>query len=111
VRCGDGWLAVAAPIDALEERVAMLGRLAGEAGRRLEDLSLAYKLFVSFGEARSGYTGARELGTGSVAEVKDDIRRLGDLGFRTLIVRCRGSSASEVMDQVGRFTDAILPAA
>ena len=110
VRHGNGWLAVAAPIEQLAERVLALRKLAAEAGRRFEDLELAYKLFLSLGEAKRGYTGARELGTGSVADVVQDIKQLMELGFRKLIIRCRGSSATDVMDQVGRFADEIAPA-
>ena len=109
VRLGNGWLAVAAPLEQLAERVATLERLAKEAGRRFEDLSLTYKLFVSFGEAKRGYTGERELGTGSVGEIQDDIKRLSDLGFRTIIVRVRGSSAADVASQTGRFVTEIVP--
>ena len=110
VRHGNGWLAVAAPIAQLAERVLALRKLAAEAGRRFEDLELAYKLFLSLGEAKRGYTGARELGTGSVADVAQDIKQLMELGFRKLIIRCRGSSAADVMDQVGHFADEIAPA-
>jgi len=109
VRLGNGWLAVAAPLEQLAERVATLERLAKEAGRRFEDLSLTYKLFVSFGEAKRGYTGERELGTGSIGEIQDDIKRLSDLGFRTIIVRVRGSSAADVASQTGRFVTEIVP--
>src|SRR6185436_14273928 len=82
VRHGNGWLAVTAGHDMLAERLATLKRLSGEAGRRYEDLSLAYKLFLSVGEAKRSRFDAREPGTGSVAEITDDIKRLFDLGFQ-----------------------------
>jgi probable F420-dependent oxidoreductase len=110
VRHGDGWLAVFAPPSALPERLDVLRRLAEEAGRPFRDLSLVYKLFLQIGEAKRGPAGARETGTGSVAEIADDVRRLFDLGFQKIIVRCRGASAADVMDQVARFSDMVLPA-
>ncbi len=108
VRHGNGWLAVAASLEQLGERVATLARLATAAGRRFEDLSLAYKLFLSFGEAKPGYTGARELGTGSIAEIKDDLERLSDLGFRDIIVRTRGTSTADLTSQIDRFVTEIV---
>ena len=110
VRHGDGWLAVFAPPSALPERLDVLRRLAEEAGRPFRDLSLVYKLFLQIGEAKRGPAGARETGTGSAAEIADDVRRLFDLGFQKIIVRCRGASAADVMDQVARFSDTVLPA-
>ena len=65
VRHGNGWLAVTAGPEMLAERLATLKRLAQEAGRRFEDLSLAYKLFLSIGEAKRSRYDAREPGTGS----------------------------------------------
>ena len=110
VRHGDGWLAVFAPPSALPERLDVLRRLAEEAGRPFRDLSLVYKLFLQIGEAKRGPAGVRETGTGSAAEIADDVRRLFDLGFQKIIVRCRGASAADVMDQVARFSDMVLPA-
>jgi probable F420-dependent oxidoreductase len=109
VRHGNGWLAVAAPLEQLRERVATLQRLAAEAGRRFEDLTLAYKLFLDLGEPKRGYTGARELGTGSLANVRDDVARLSDLGFTTIIVRNRGGSAAGLKAQIDKFVDEIVP--
>src|SRR5215470_10563747 len=54
VRHGDGWLAVWASPGILRERLAALARLAAEAGRRIEDLTLAYKLFLGIDAARRG---------------------------------------------------------
>jgi probable F420-dependent oxidoreductase len=103
VRHGNGWLAVSAPAEQLRERLALLDRLAAESGRQRQDISLAYKIFLSIGEAKGGAFGAREPGTGSLSEVRDDIKRLFDLGFTTIIVRHRGDSAAEQMRQIERF--------
>jgi probable F420-dependent oxidoreductase len=109
VRHGNGWLAVWASPSILRERLAVLERLAAEAGRRIEDLTLAYKLFLSIGEAKPGALGTREPGTGSVAEITDDLKELRDVGFNTIIVRYRGSSATEQLRQIDRFVGEIVP--
>jgi probable F420-dependent oxidoreductase len=111
VRHGNGWLAVTAGHDMLAERLATLKRLAQDAGRRYEDLSLAYKLFLSIGEAKGSRYDAREPGTGSVAEIGDDIKRLFDLGFGRIIVRYRGSNAADLARQIDRFVTEIVPKA
>jgi probable F420-dependent oxidoreductase len=109
VRHGNGWLAVSAPPEMLRERLAMLKRLTTEAGRQLEDFSLVYKIFLSIGEAKRGPFDAREPGTGSLAEITDDLKRLFDLGFGKIIVRYRGSSAADQMSQIDRFVGEIVP--
>jgi len=108
VRHGDGWLAVAASGDLLAERVAMLERLRAEAGRARRELCLVYKLFLSIGEARASAFANREPGTGSLTEIIDDIRRLFDLGFETIIVRQRGGGADELAE-LDRFATEIAP--
>jgi len=107
IRHGNGWLAVSAGPEQLRERLAMLDRLAAEVGRRRQDFSLAYKIFLSIGEAKGGACGAREMGTGSLSEVRDDIKRLFELGFETIIVRHRGDSAAEQTRQIDRFVSEI----
>src|SRR5262245_36363134 len=107
-RHGNGWLAVAAPAELLEERLIMLERLLAEVGRPRQDLCLAYKLFLSLGEAKAGAFAGREPGTGSRAEICDDIKRLFDLGFETIIVRHRGASAAEQQIQIERLIEEII---
>src|SRR5262245_24376822 len=108
VRHGQGWLAVTAGTDMLAERVATLRRLAQEAGRRFEDLTLAYKLFLDIGEAKRSAFDAREPGTGSVDQITDDLKRLFELGFSKIIVRHRGSNAAELKSQIDRFATEIV---
>jgi hypothetical protein len=43
-----------------------------------------------------------------VTEIKDDIKRLFDLGFETIIVRYRGASAAEQMQQLDRLLSEIV---
>lgn len=49
----------------------------------------------NIGEARTGVDGSRDAGTGSQAEIVDDLRRLVDLGYRRIIVRYQGSDAEQ----------------
>ena len=51
----------------------------------------------------------REPGTGSVAEIIDDVKRLFDLGFTKIIVRNRGSTTAELTTQIDRFVAEIVP--
>ncbi|HSR81739.1 MAG TPA: hypothetical protein VLL28_13270, partial [Hyphomicrobiaceae bacterium] len=51
----------------------------------------------------------REPGTGSLAEIADDLKQLRDLGFDHIIVRYRGTSATEQMQQIDRFVSEIAP--
>jgi len=107
VKHGNGWLAVAAPADELSERLRTLERLAAQAERQLREFQLAYKIFLSIGEAKGGPFGTREPGTGTLEEIRDDIKRLLDLGFDPIIVRHRGDSAADQMHQIERFIDEI----
>jgi alkanesulfonate monooxygenase SsuD/methylene tetrahydromethanopterin reductase-like flavin-dependent oxidoreductase (luciferase family) len=109
VRHGNGWLAVTAGTEMLAERVAMLKRLAGDAGRRFEDLTLAYKLFLDIGEAKRSAFDAREPGTGSIGQITEDLKRLFELGFSKIIVRHRGSNAAELRNQIDRFAAEVVP--
>ena len=111
VRTGNGWLAVSGPSRKLRSvwLSCSRGAATAEAGRRLRDFSLVYKAFLSIGEAKRGPFDAREPGTGSLAEITDDIKRLFDLGFQKIIVRYRGSSAAEQMRQIDRFVTEIVP--
>jgi len=110
-RIGDGWLAVAALPEMLVESLAKLRRFTEEAGRSYEKLSLSYKIFLNIGEGKRGRFGAREPGTGSIEEIVGDIRRIQDLGFSRIIVRCRGRTADELESQITRFVDEIAPKA
>ena len=107
-RHGNGWLAVSAPPEILRERLVLLERLTAEAGRQRKDFSLAYKMFLSIGEAKAGAFAAREPGTGSLAQITDDIKQLFDLGFEKIIVRHRGSSAETQIEQIDRFVTEIV---
>jgi probable F420-dependent oxidoreductase len=109
VRHGNGWLAVSAPPGELRQRLGVLARLAAEAGRRFDDLTLAYKMFLKIGEPKRGAFAAREPGTGSVAQITDDVKQLRELGFGKIILRYRGASATQQLQQIDRFANEIVP--
>jgi probable F420-dependent oxidoreductase len=110
-RLGDGWLAVSAGPGQLAERLRALDGFCAERGRSRADLALAYKMFVSLGEAKRNPAGEREPGTGSPAQVIDDLKAILGLGFGTVIVRHRAASADELFAAVDRFATEIAPKA
>ena len=110
-RLGDGWLAVSAGREQLAERLRALGGFCAERGRRLTELSLAYKMFVSLGEPKRNPAGEREPGTGSVPQVIDDLKAILGLGFETVIVRHRAATADELFASIERFASEIVPQA
>ncbi len=109
VRLGDGWLSTGLRPERASERLSVLRQLCVAQGRRFEDLSLSHKIFINIGEARKGADGSRDTGTGSPAEILDDIRRLADLGYQSFIVRYRGSDAEEQRKQLRMLIDDIIP--
>ena len=111
VRQGNGWLAVTAGTEQLQKSLVTLKGLASAAGRRFDDISLVYKLFLNIGEPKRNPDGVREPGTGSVTEIIDDVKQLFDLGFTTIIVRNRGTTAAELSTQIDRFVTEIVPKA
>jgi len=108
-RLGDGWLAVTVGTAALPERLARLRGFCGDAGRRFEELSLTYKMFLNIGAPKRSRFDAREPGSGTAAEIVDDLKAIFDLGFERVIVRYRGGSAAEQQAQIARFVDELIP--
>jgi probable F420-dependent oxidoreductase len=108
-RLGDGWLSTGLHPERLPACLRTLQKLCETHGRRFTDLSLSHKLFINIGEARRGADGSRDAGTGSAAEIAEDLRRLVDLGYSRVIVRYRGSDAEEQRTQLRGFIDHIIP--
>ena len=108
-RLGDGWFSTGLRPERLHERLNTLQKLCEAQGRRFADLSLSHKLFINIGEARKGADGNRDTGTGSQADIVDDLRRLVDLGYSHMIVRYRGSDAEEQRKQLRIFISDIIP--
>ena len=109
VRHGTGWLAVAMGPGKRPERLDRLRVLAAEAGRPFADIALDFKVFVSIGEAKRSRFDDREPGTGSEADIIDDLKRIRDLGFGRILVRSRAGTLDEMRRQIDRFVTAIAP--
>lgn len=109
VKHGNGWLAVTIGTEAIPERLAKLRQYCQQQGRKFADLQLAFKLFINIGEPKRSKFSQREPGTGSLAEIIDDLKALKGLGFSHFVVRYRGSSAEEQNRQIARFTDEVIP--
>ena len=108
---GSGWLAVTASPKQLEESLVILKRLMAENGRRFRDLSLTYKMFLGIDQPKQSRFDTREPGTGTVAEIIDDLKRIFALGFTRVIVRYRGPGADQQKRQLDRFVNEIVPKA
>jgi alkanesulfonate monooxygenase SsuD/methylene tetrahydromethanopterin reductase-like flavin-dependent oxidoreductase (luciferase family) len=108
-RLGDGWLSTGLRPERLRACLSTLQKLCEAQGRRFADLSLSHKLFINIGEGRIGTDGSRDAGTGSQADIVDDLHRLVDLGYSRIIVRYRGSDAEEQRKQLRIFIENIIP--
>lgn len=108
-RVGNGWLSTAPRPERVGERLKVLQKLCEAQGRRFDDLSLCHKLFINIGEARKGADGSRDAGTGAVADIVDDLRRLVDLGYGSFVVRYRGTEAEAQRQQLRTFISDIIP--
>ncbi|MEM7403928.1 MAG: TIGR03619 family F420-dependent LLM class oxidoreductase [Pseudomonadota bacterium] len=108
-RIGDGWLSVAVPMAAMPDRLAVLERACDAGSRDWRELALHHKLFINIGERRESVHGGREPGTGSLAEVQDDVARLAELGFSHVIVRYIGNDAALQQDQLLTFVNEVMP--
>ncbi len=104
-----GWLALALGPKQLPERMAKLKEIAAAEGRRFEDLDLVYKIFLNPGEPKLGPFGERDIGSGSEAQITDDLKAILDAGFQKIIIRYRGESAAAQMEQMERFAADIAP--
>ncbi|MDE0808641.1 MAG: TIGR03619 family F420-dependent LLM class oxidoreductase [Alphaproteobacteria bacterium] len=105
----DGWLAVALKAEQMPERIAALKRICDEQGRRFDDLEMVYKIFINPGEPKEGPFGGREVGSGSEAQIIDDLKGILGAGFQSIVVRYRGDSAAAQTEQMDRFVSDIVP--
>lgn len=105
----DGWLAVALKAEQMPERIAALKRICDEQGRRFDDLEMVYKIFINPGEPKEGPFGGREVGSGSQAQIIDDLKGILDAGFQSIVVRYRGDSAAAQTEQMERFVSDVVP--
>jgi probable F420-dependent oxidoreductase len=107
-RLGDGWLSTSVSPDRIGERLHVLRGLCEAQGRRFGDLSLCHKFFINMGEAEQRGDGSRVPGTGTPAEIRDDIQRFVDAGYDRFIVRYRGGDAGMQRVQLNRFMAEIM---
>jgi probable F420-dependent oxidoreductase len=111
---GQGWAPMPSPraaeallgtpgiesVEELGERIALLGRMADEAGRT-EPLDV-----VVIPSSLSGFAGE----SWSADEVVDEIGRLREVGGTALAVDLRAPDVSTWLDRLGRFADEVLSA-
>jgi len=107
---GDGWLATALGREQMPERLTALKKISEAEGRRFDELQLVYKLFLSPGEPKKGPFGGRDMGSGSEAEIKDDLKAIIDAGFEKIVIRFRGTDAGEQTRNLKHFAETIAPA-
>lgn len=109
VRLGNGWISTGMRPERLRERLGLLRTLCADAGRPFRELRLYHKVFLNIGQARYDADGRREVGTGSPADILEDIQQLVDLGYNSVIVRYRGSDAVTQRCQLQHFLSEIMP--
>ena len=93
----------------MKERIETLKKLCVNSGRRFEDLDLVYKIFINPGEPKKGPFEEREIGSGSEAQIIDDLKSILESGFNNVVVRYRGDNANEQRTQMERFAEEIVP--
>ncbi len=108
VQQGDGWLSVSLDVAGLGEHLARLKTLCERHGRDFDGLELQHKIFLSIGEEKNAVDGMRALGTGSADVVRDDVKRIADLGYRGVIMRYIGRDAEKQRVQIDRFATEIM---
>lgn len=106
---GDGWLAVSLDAEEMPASLDALRQECARQGRAFDDLDLVYKIFLNPGAPTIGRNGRREMGSGSEAEIIDDLKAVLDAGFDKVIVRYRGDDAAMQMEQMQRFAAEIAP--
>jgi len=108
-RLGDGWLSTNLQPDGMRACLERLRALCAEQGKDFSKLHLSHKLFIDIGHARRDATGARELGTGSPADLREDLRRLADFGYHSVIVRYRNSGEADAQRrQLRTFIEEVI---
>tara|TARA_B100000676_G_scaffold313418_1_gene394476 strand:+ start:3140 stop:4090 length:951 start_codon:yes stop_codon:yes gene_type:complete len=106
---GDGWISVSLNSRDIPLRLEKLSQLCEKNGRSLGDLWLCHKLFISIGQEQPDLQGERKMGTGSVQDITDDMKRLRDHGYRSIIFRYPEFSIVEQNRQFDILADKIMP--
>ena len=68
---------------------------------------MIHKLFMNIGQERQSVYGGREPGTGSIAQIIDDVKAVADLGFDELVIRYLGTDATAQTEQLSQFVDEV----
>lgn len=128
VRLGDGWLPIAHnpnfPLDTRDRYEAALdglARLAGEAGRRIDDVDRAFFIMrwgsepgdplPPLGTDGPATDGNRRLMTGSAEQMAADVAALEGLGVKVLVLNFERPGLSETMDGMEAFARDVGPLA
>ena len=109
VRHGDGWMSTTFNAAKIPDKLKRLEKLCEDAGRNYSEITLVQKLFIDLDTERADATGEREPGTGSKAQIIDDLKGFVDLGYREFVVRYRGTDTAVQADQLNRFINDIVP--
>ncbi len=111
---GDGWHPLSRPRAQLEAETAEVKRLLGQHGKRIEDFTFSYT--ADFGgrdeliKAYAYRSGASEpiVLSERTAEAAKPIDALRRLGFSHLMVRTPAANASQMLETIDRFAEAVI---
>jgi len=115
-KLGDAWYPIGTnprnrldTLKRLEAGIERIKTLAREAGRRPEDVGVAYR-FSQFGKAiaERADNGERRLGSGDNAAIVDDLRAFKGLGVVAVDFSFDGNTADAVIDNMRRFREDVL---
>ncbi len=116
VRFGDAWYPVSnnqqIPLDTPDRLAAGVARLAGtaeQAGRDPASIDIAYLWFKPVqwtAQAASG--GARQLFSGSTADMQQDVAALARAGAQHIVVLLQAPSLEETLERLQRFAEDVI---
>jgi probable F420-dependent oxidoreductase len=102
---GDGWIPSTLPPEALAQMVPQLRALAREAGRDPARLEVVYIAAAEVTPAPLAEAGRGPL-TGSAAQVRAGVARLGELGVTEVIAAGGGATVDATLAHLERFREA-----
>ena len=109
---GDGWMPIGLRPPAILEpeefggMVARLRRQTVRAGREEDAVALCFSTNIAFDDASSP---DRRMMTGVPEQIAADLRQYQDLGVRNFILSIPGDSASEMQENMDRFSSQVKP--
>ena len=108
VEQGDGWLSVSLDVEGVGVHLEKLKSLCLDRDRDYATLELQHKIFLSIDQEKPSIDGTRALGTGGADTIRDDVKRIADLGYRGVIMRYIGRDAEEQRVQIDRFANEVM---